>query len=292
VNPPVITIFDENGKLDWEANKKQADFLMEKGVDGLSYLGTSGEFSALALEERKQFIREMTAYVNHRVHVIVGVGDTCFANVKELMATAEEAGVDGVLLVNPYFSVYAEEMVEAYYDAAAAVTSLPIIIYNFPDLTGFDFHTELVRRLALKHENIVGIKETVADPEHIRNMLTIKESKPGFLVFAAYENHAMTVLPLGINGFINATVNFAPEFTVNTWRSFQRGDMAAAVENSRKMTEAMEIYRYSSPLFLACKEAAYQRIVGGTHAERLPALPLSSQTKAAIGEQLSKLGLK
>jgi len=292
VNPPVITIFDENGKIDWDANKKQADFLIEKGVDGLSYLGTSGEFGVLMLEEKKQFICEMTAYVNHRAHVIVGVGDTCLANVRELMLTAEQAGVDGVLLVNPYFSIYSEDMVEAYYDAAAAATGLPIIIYNFPDLTGFDFHTELVRRMAMKHKNIVGVKETVVDSEHIRSMLTVKESKPGFMVFAAYENHAMTVLPLGIDGFINATVNFAPEFTVNTWRSFRKGDMAAAVESSKKMTEAMEIYRFSQPLFLACKEAAYQRIVGGTHAERLPALSLSDRTKRAIGEQLSKLGLK
>ncbi len=292
VNPPVITIFDEKGNLDWEANKKQADFLIEKGVNGLSYLGTSGEFSVLTLKERKEFIRKMTAYVNHRAHVIVGVGDTCLSNVRELIATAEEARVDGILLIIPYFNIYSEEMVEAYYDEVVASTSLPILIYNFPDLTGFDCQTELVRRLALKHENIVGIKETVSDTEHIRSMLTIKKSKPDFMVFAAYENHVLATLPFGIDGFINATANFSPEFTVNTWQSFHRGDMDATVKSAKKMTEAMDVYQYSTPMFLACKEAAYQRVIGGSHAERLPGQSLSAAAKEAVGALLTKMGLQ
>lgn len=292
VNPPVVTIFGADGKLDLDANRKLADFLIEHGVDGLSYLGTSGEFSLLTLEEKKQFIREMTAYVDHRANVIVGVGDTCLETVRELMAAAEAAGVDGLLLVNPYFSVYAEEMVEAYYDAAAESTSLPIIIYNFPDLTGFDFHTPLVKRLVSKHSNIVGIKETVPDPEHIRDMLTVKEIAPDFSVFVAYENQAMTTLPQGIDGFINATVNFAPEFTVDTYRAFRAGDMAAAVAGAVKMNEAMNVYTCSTPLYLACKEAVYQRVLGGgDYAERLPAMRLSPEARAKVAAALKELGL-
>ena len=101
VNPPVITIFDEHHKVDIEASKRQADFLISKGVDGLAYLGTSGEFSIMTVEEKKNFINEMIKYVNGRVNVIVGVGDTCLENTMDLLKFVEQAGADGVLLINP-----------------------------------------------------------------------------------------------------------------------------------------------------------------------------------------------
>lgn len=113
VNPPVITIFDDKCKIDIEASKRQADFLIANGVDGLAYLGTSGEFSIMTVEEKKWFIKEMIDHVNGRVNVIVGVGDTCLENTMELLKYVESAGADGVLLINPYFSVYSSEMVEA-----------------------------------------------------------------------------------------------------------------------------------------------------------------------------------
>ena len=126
VNPPVITIFDEHHKVDIEASKRQADFLISKGVDGLAYLGTSGEFSIMTVEEKKNFINEMIKYVNGRVNVIVGVGDTCLENTMDLLKFVEQAGADGVLLINPYFSVYSTDMVEAYFGYVASHTSLPI----------------------------------------------------------------------------------------------------------------------------------------------------------------------
>lgn len=292
VNPPVITIFDKDGKLDMPANYKLADFLIEKGVNGLAYLGTSGEFSLLTMDEKKQFIRDMTKYVNHRVNVIIGAGDTCLQNVLEIVKVAEEAGADGFLMVNPYFNVYAEPMVEAYYDKVAEETKLPIILYNFPGLTGFCMNTDFVKRLVAKHENIVGIKETTPDMEHLRDMLKVKEIRPDFRIFVAFENQAAVMLPLGTDGFIGATVNFAPEFTVGAYQAAKAGDMAKMVDYTVKMNLAMDVYNCSAPLFLACKEAVYQRVLGDdNHAERLPALSLNKETKIKIAKILENLGL-
>ena len=292
VNPPIITIFDKDGKLDMPANYKLADFLIEKGVNGLAYLGTSGEFSLLTMDEKKQFIRDMTKYVNHRVNVIIGAGDTCLQNVLEIVKVAEEAGADGFLMVNPYFNVYAEPMVEAYYDKVAEETKLPIILYNFPGLTGFCMNTDFVKRLVTKHENIVGIKETTPDMEHLRDMLKVKEIRPDFRIFVAFENQAAVMLPLGTDGFIGATVNFAPEFTVGAYQAAKAGDMAKMVDYTVKMNLAMDVYNCSAPLFLACKEAVYQRVLGDdNHAERLPALPLSAEKKAQVNKVLKNLNL-
>lgn len=291
VCPPVITIFKEDGSIDYEANKKHADFLIEKGVDGLSYLGTSGEFGVLTLEEKKEFLKVMTQYVNHRVLVIAGAGSTSLKDTVELLSYGEHLGVDGFLLVNPYFSVYDEPMVESYYEYAAAKTELPIIIYNFPGLTGFNFSPELVRRLVQKCPNITGIKDTVEDSAHLNEMVKVKEVNSAFTVFCAYENQALGVLFQGIDGFINATANFAPEFTVGLYQAFKNGYLEKAGGYYCKMCHAMDVYQYSKPLFLACKQAVYSRVLGHDGGERLPGLPLRKEVKDEIAGKLLELGL-
>ena len=291
VNPPVITIFDENYKVDIEASKKQADFLISKGVDGLAYLGTSGEFSIMTIEEKKQFIKEMIAYVNKRVNVIVGVGDTCLSNTMEFLEFVEEAGADGVLLINPYFSVYSTEEVKAYFSYVASRTTLPIIIYNFPDLTGYCFNADVVCDLVRENANIVGIKDTIGDFNHVLSMQKVKEVNPEFSVFSAYENQALGLLSCGVDGFINATANFAPEYTVQTYKTAKRGDFNEAAVWFKKMVEAMDIYAYSTPLFLACKQAMYYRVLNQDGHERLPGLPLNPEAKGLVYNKMRELQL-
>ena len=137
----------------------------------------------------------------------------------DLLKFVEQAGADGVLLINPYFSVYSTDMVEAYFGYVASHTSLPIIIYNFPDLTGYCFNADVVARIVKANPNVVGIKDTIADFNHVLSMQKVKEINPDFSVFSAYENQAMGLLVCGVDGFINATANFAPEYTVNTYQS-------------------------------------------------------------------------
>lgn len=289
VYPPVVTLFEKDGSFDMEANKKQADFLIDKGVNGLAYLGTSGEFGVLTLSEKKEFISTMTAYVNSRVKVIAGVGSTSLSEAMELIRCSEDAGADGVLLVNPYFSVYDGRMVEAYYDEVLDNTKLPVILYNFPSLTGFDFTYEIVERLARKHENLMGIKDTTPDIRHLKNMAEIKKIKPDFSVFCAYEEQALDALQGGAAGFINATANFAPEFTVGLYQAYMQGNQSDMERYYSSMCKAMEIYAYSQPLFLACKEAVYQRSLNRSCYERLPALALDDATKAEIKEKLKAM---
>lgn len=291
VCPPVITIFDKDGKIDIAANKKHAEFLIRKGVDGLVYLGTSGEFSVLTLNEKKEFIKEMYHYVDGRVKIIVGVGDTCRENTLELLKFIEKLGVDAILLINPYFSIYDESMVESYYDSIVGETELPVIIYNFPGLTGFNFSVDLVKRLLSKHCNIHGIKDTIENITHMRNMVKMREINPNFTTFCAYEEQALAVLAMGIDGFINATANFAPEFTVEIYKAYQEKDFKKAMEYQQKLSNATKIYNYSSPLFLACKQAVYHRVIGYDGGERLPALSLSKQKKDAILKELQELKL-
>ena len=193
----------------------------------------------------------MVPYIKGRVQAVVGIGDTCLANTLELAREAEKAGADGVLAVAPYFSVYSEENVEAYYRKLAEQVRLPILIYNFPALTGFDMNPEMVNRLAQQCPNIMGIKDTVPENEHLKEMLFIKKSRPEFSVFCAYESQALEMIKGGVDGFVNATANFAPQFTAQLLKAAREDDSKSMELAFEKMKEASEVYQYSTPLYPA-----------------------------------------
>ena len=291
VNPPIVTFFDEKGHVDIQAAKKQTDFLIDKGVNGIAYLGTSGEFFVLSLQEKKDYFKAMVDHVAGRVNVIAGVGDTSFLNTLELLKYVEDIGVDGVLLINPYYCIYSEEGVEAYYSKLAGATNLQIILYNFPALTGYSLDAPLVGRLAAAHKNIVGIKETVGDLVHVQSMTDLKKELPDFIVFSAFENQIIGALIAGAEGCINATANFAPEYTVGIYKAFMSGDMEKACYYQRKLSRCMDFYSFSKPLFMGCKQAVYDRVLGEDRFERLPALSLSKEEKQKVGAALKEMEL-
>ena len=284
--PPAITIFDENGLVDYEAMKKHADYMIERGVDGISYLGTSGEFSVMTQEQKKELIRIMIPYIRERVQAVAGIGDTCLANTLELAKEAEAAGATGVLAVVPYFSIYGEENVEAYYGRLADQVKLPLLIYNFPALTGFDVNPEQMERLTKQHPNIAGVKDTIPEISHLKAMLKIKESKPEFSVFCAYEVQALELVEAGVDGFINATANFAPECTAGLLKAGKEGNRPALEACYEKMQQAAQVSQYGTPLLLAVKEAVYQKVLGKRGTEILPGLPLKEEYRHKIKEIL------
>ena len=289
VFPPIITTFKENGSIDLEASKKHIDFLVARGVDGIAFFGTSGEFFSISLEEKKNYIDEVLKYVNGRVKILVGVGGTNKNEVIEFLDYLKEKEIAGVLLINPYFVVYDENEVEDYYNYIAQKTEFNIIIYNFPQLTGFNFNPELVKRLVRKNKNIVGIKDTISDQGHLIDMLEVKEENKDFIVYCAFESQAFGALINGVEGFINATANFVPEFTVGLWKNYQEKNLEKCSEYYQKMCDAMKVYKLSSPLLLACKQAVYDIVLGYEGYERKPALPLSNENKEKLKEILREL---
>lgn len=291
VYPPIISIFNKNGDFDVESNKKQADFLIKSGVDGISYLGTSGEFYSMNIKQRKEILSVMIPYVKNRTKVIVGVGECNLSDTLDMIRYVEKLGVDAILVVNPYFNVYADNMIIAYYNEIAKSTKLPVIIYNIPDLTGYNFNVDVIKLIIKNNNNVIGIKESLDDLNHIKNIIKVKNIKPDFTVYVAYEDLAYDGLKLGADGFINATANFAPEFTVNTYKAFTKGDMRECNKYAIKMKDCMEIYKFSKPIYLACKQAVYFRVIGENKFEILPALSLENKTKDKIYDVMRKLGL-
>ncbi|MDF2040268.1 dihydrodipicolinate synthase family protein [Cytobacillus oceanisediminis] len=258
--PPVVTLFDEDGNLDLDLNKRYLDELINEGVHGILLMGSTGEFTSLTMEERKLYVKEMTKHINQRVPVLVGIGHTALCEVLNLCTFAEEQGADAVLAVNPYYWPLSEEQLYGFYGAIAENTSLPVILYNIPSLSGQSLSADLVKKLSIDYQNICGIKETINDFGHIRQMIKeVTKVRSDFMVFTAFDEHLLPGQMIGTAGSINGTASFAPEISVSLYEEYRNGNLAKAEQQHRKLSHLMDIYTLCPSFFIAVKEAVHQR---------------------------------
>ncbi len=270
--PPMVTVFDKDGDIDLEANRKLVDWLIDQGIHGILFLGSSGEFSALTLNERKLFAEEMIAHVNGRIPVLIGTGTTNLPDTFELSEHAERAGASGVLVINPYYWKYPDADLSAYYAEIAENVNIPLMIYNFPAVTGQNLSADMICRLASSHENIVGLKDTTEHIGHVREIITtVQQVRADFAVFAAFDDHILPALQFGAAGAINGTSAFAPRLSVELVESFWQHDYERAVDLYRQLAGYMEVYQFHPLFFMVAKEALHQRLFKHQTGVRLPA---------------------
>jgi dihydrodipicolinate synthase/N-acetylneuraminate lyase len=175
--PPVSTIFTADGQFDKQGTAALVDDMIRAGVDGLFFLGSGGEFSQLNAEERKAIAQFAIDHVNRRVPVLIGTGGTNARETIELSQHAQQAGADGIVVINPYYWKVSEHNLIHYFQQVADSVTQPVILYNFPALTGQDLSPTLVKTLADSRRNIVGIKDTIDSVAHLRSMiLTVKSA--------------------------------------------------------------------------------------------------------------------
>jgi 2-dehydro-3-deoxy-D-pentonate aldolase len=161
--PALVTPFDEDGEIDLRATEAVVERHIEAGVDGISALGSTGEFSHLTGPERRRFAEALVGMVDGRVPLVVGVGTTGTREAVDLARHAESVGADGVLSVSPFYWKVGEEALFRHFVTVAESVEIPTLVYNFPMLTGIDLSPALVGRLAAECSSIVGIKDTVIE---------------------------------------------------------------------------------------------------------------------------------
>ncbi|KKI92060.1 dihydrodipicolinate synthase [Bacillus sp. SA1-12] len=269
--PPVVTLFDESGNLDLDINRKYLNELLNHYVHGILLMGSSGEFSSLTSKERKLYVEEMIKFINKRVPVLVGIGHTSLNEVLELSSHAREQGADGLLVVNPYYWKLSDEQLYQFFSIVAENTELPVLLYNIPSLTGQSLSVDLVKRLASNHTNICGIKETIHDFGHIREMMTeLSKVREDFLVFSAFDEHLLPALMIGSAGSINGSSVFAPEISVALYEEYKNGNLVEAEKNHKILSKLMEIYTICPTFFTPMKEAVHQRWLTEKAGHRAP----------------------
>ncbi len=290
--PPVSTLFTADGRLDEQGSAALIDHMIDAGVDGLFFLGSGGEFSQLNTAERKAIAEFAIAHVKGRVPVLIGTGGTNARETIELSQHAQQAGADGIVVINPYYWKVSEANLTRYFEQVADSVTLPVILYNFPALTGQDLTPQLVKTLVDSRANIVGIKDTIDSVAHLRSMvLTVKAAHPHFVVLCGYDDHLFNTLLLGGDGAISASGNFAPQVSVNLLQAFRDGDLARAAQYHQTLLQIPQMYQLDTPFVNVIKEAISLCMRPVSTHVLPPAGPLDDARKAQLKTLLQQLKL-
>ena len=290
--PAMVTPFDEREEVDLQATEAVVERLIEAGVDGIVALGSNGEFSHLTGEERKRFAEEVAKIVAGRVTLVVGVGASGTKEAVELARQAERVGADGVIVVPPFYWKVGEEALFKHFARVAESVDIPILIYNFPMLTGIDLSPGLVARIASEIPNAVGLKDTVTEYSHIVNVLReVKPVRPDFSVLPGFEDQILPGLLAGADGAISGLANVAPELFVGLIGAFEQGDLQKAAELHKRVLALMALGAYSDPPVGAIKLAMNKLGVPISPIVRGPALPAPDEAYEKIEGVLRDTGL-
>ena len=231
----LVTPFDEEGNVDFEALARLVDYQLENGTDFLCVLGTTAETPTLSKEEKDQVKRCVIERVNGRVPILLGVGSNSTQAVVEAVKNEDMTGVDALLVVVPYYNKPSQEGIYQHYKAVAEATTLPIVLYNVPGRTGVNMTAETTLRLAHDFENIVAIKEASGN---ITQMDEILKNKPeGFDLISGDDGITYPLVSLGAVGVISVLGNAFPGEFGKMTRLAMEGDYAQALTIHHQFTE-------------------------------------------------------
>ena len=277
----LVTPFDSQGKFAEETYRRLIEFQIENGTDVIVPCGTTGESATLDFAEHEYVIKVCLDQVRKRVPVIAGTGANNTAEAIHLSENAKAMGADGLLLVCPYYNKPSQEGVYQHYKTIAETVALPQVLYNVPGRTGTNMTAETTVRLA-EFDNIVAIKEAVADMERVR---AFREA--GVIVYSGDDPSALRAIEHGASGVISVAANVVPERIAELCRLGLAGDFGRAHALNRSLES---LYAFLSvepnpiPVKWLLAEAA--RIDTGI---RLPLVPLASHLHEAGNALLRSL---
>lgn len=292
VFPPVPTIVDGEGRLDRAGMAALIDKLVADGVDGMLFLGSGGEFCHMPKELRFEVAEFVVAHTARRVPVLIGISSPSTAEAIEFGRHADKLGVDGLLVVNPYYALLARDYIYNHFRTVAEAVETPVLLYNFPALTKQSLDIELVARLATDVPNIIGIKDTVDNASHLRELINVvRPVRPDFVIFAGFDEYMMDALILGANGGIPATSNFAASVTCGIYKAFVARDYETMFALQRRLARLSQVYDLESPFFGVIKQAI--RLTGLDISTEVlaPVQPLSAEKTERLAAILKAAGI-
>lgn len=235
----MITPFDDAGEADLAGAAALARWLVEQGNDGLVVTGTTGEASVLTDEEQVDVWRAVREAVD--VPVVAGSGTNDTRHAAELTGRAAEVGLDGVLVVTPYYNRPSQAGIEAHFRHVATATDLPVVLYDIPVRTGRKISTELLLRLAGDVPNIVAVKDAAGDPATSARLLA--DAPAGFELYSGDDALTLPLLAVGAAGVIGVATHWAARQMGEMIAAFRKGD----VERARHLNAALvESYDFES----------------------------------------------
>ncbi len=227
----MVTPFDDDLGVDYDAAVSLARWLADHGSTGLVLAGTTGESPTLTDDEKIELFRSVAEAVT--VPVLAGVGSADTRHSVELTRAAATTGVAGVLVVTPYYSRPAQTGLFAHFSAVAGATELPVVIYDIPPRTGRKVATATLLALAREVPNVVAVKDATADPPESARLLA--QAPGGFELYSGDDGYTLPLLAVGAVGVISVASHWAGDETAAMIDAFHKGDVVGA----RQQNEAL-----------------------------------------------------
>ncbi|HWV84169.1 MAG TPA: 4-hydroxy-tetrahydrodipicolinate synthase [Capillimicrobium sp.] len=224
---PLVTPFHDDGELDLASVTSLIEWQLEHGTHGISVGGSTGEPTSMTVEERLEVMRVAARAIDGRVPFLPGTGTARMDETLELTAEAAKLGAAGALVVTPYYGRAQQQgLYDWYATVAREFPDLPILIYNVPVRAAVDITPDTVARLRRDFDNIVGIKETTRDFEHVSYVLD--QCGTDFIALSGIELLCYPMLCLGGAGHLSCVGNFAPRPVAELYDAFVAGDQERA----------------------------------------------------------------
>jgi 4-hydroxy-tetrahydrodipicolinate synthase len=284
---PCITLFADDGSIDFDATREHLEWLIDAGIHAVLVNGTCGEFYALELEEREQLTERFVEWVDGRIPVFVGVMHTSTAIAVRLAQHAERAGATSVMSVSPYYSSPPEREVLQYFRDIAESVQIPFMLYNNPPASGVDLSVLAIAGLA-QDGSVAMIKESHGDAARIHDLkLTVPDDVP---VIYGEDYGSFEAICGGADGWVAGVSNFMPHECVRAWELTHGGDLAAAREHWYRMLPLVNMTSIKPlfgrpderPDFIAIYKAALEELGRTGGPLRRPLLPLLDEDLAYL----------
>lgn len=229
----LITPFDENGEVNYSRLREILEFHVINHTDAIIVTGTTGEGSTLNDEEKISVIEFTVNIINNRIPVIAGTGSNDTRHAAEFSKRVEKLGVDGLLVVTPYYNKGNENGIYEHYKTLAEGVKIPVILYNVPSRTGVNLSIPLLKRLA-QIENITALKEASGNISYVAE---VAREVPELDIYSGNDDMVVPVLSLGGKGVISVSANIIPDISHDMTVSFLKGDVKKARELQLKYND-------------------------------------------------------
>ena len=277
----IITPFTSDGKVNYPALKEILEYQIANSTDCIVICGTTGESATLSHEEHTEVIKYAVDVVAGRIPVVAGTGSNDTAYALNLSNEAEKAGVDGLLMVTPYYNKASQEGLIKHFTYVADRVSTPIILYNVPSRTGCEIKPETYAELS-KHKNIYAAKEATGNLSSIAK--TISLCSDDFAVYSGNDDQIIPILSLGGIGVISVLSNIKPKYTHQMVYDYLEGNTKQALHKqleSISLIETLFCEVNPIPIKSALNIKGYNYGI-----PRLPLIELSEKNKEILKQKL------
>lgn len=225
----MVTPFDRNNQINWDMVRQLIDHLIEEqGSESIVVCGTTGESPTLSDGEKNELFRVAVEHARGRCRIIAGTGSYDTAHSVQLTKSAEEIGVDGVLLVAPYYNRPTQQGLYLHFKTIAESTSLPVMLYNVPKRTGVNLEADTVIRLASELPNVTSLKEAVCDIAQTTRI--IRETPDHFRVYSGDDELTLPMLSIGGSGVVSVVSHLAGRSIARMIAAYEAGEVAEAAK--------------------------------------------------------------